>query len=78
MIGVEHDYVERPTESLQERLEELHANHRLIGYTGLRLVQVMSEINNIAFELSERQREQKMQEIAEAWSYREQVLERVG
>lgn len=64
----EHDYVERPTDALQERIAELHINTRNIGYTGLRAAQVRSEINHISFELSERFRESKVQDIEEAWA----------
>lgn len=64
----EHDFIERPTEALQERLAELHINTRNIGYTGLRAAQVASEISHISFELSERFRESKAEEIQEAWA----------
>lgn len=55
----EHDFVERPTKALQERLSELHLNMRNIGYTGLRLAQVQSEIDFISFEISSRYAEEK-------------------
>ena len=64
----EHDFTERTDEQLQTRLNELHENNRQIGYTGERLKQVTNEMSHIAFELSERIREQKKEEIEEAWS----------
>lgn len=73
----EHDHVERTDEQLQSRLSELHINNKNIGYTGERLIQVQREMGLIAFELSERQREKKMQEIAEAWAGREEIIDRI-
>lgn len=64
----EHDFVERTDRQLQERLDLLHDNIRHIGYTGLRLTQVTNEVNNIAFELSERYRTAKNEQIEEAWT----------
>jgi len=64
----EHDYLQRTDEALQERLAQLHINIRNIGYTGLRLAQVRSEVNHISFELSERFRESKQQDVEMAWS----------
>lgn len=74
---IEHDFTERSSEQLQSRLAELHINNKNIGYTGERLKQVQREIGHISFELSERQREIKMQQIAEAWSGREEVIDRI-
>lgn len=64
----DHDFVERSDEQLQARLAELHINNNRIHYTGDRLKHVQREIGNISFELSERFRENKNQEIEEAWS----------
>ncbi len=74
---IEHDFTERSSEQLQSRLAELHINNKNIGYTGERLIQVQREIGHISFELSERQREIKMQQIAEAWSGREEVIDHI-
>ena len=70
-----HNHTERTTEALQQRITELSTNSRLIGYTGLRAVQVASEMNIIAFELAERHREELEQEIEEAWAGRDAVME---
>lgn len=64
----EHDFIERTDEQLQERLSELHVNYSNIGYVGLRLTQILNEINQISFEMAERMRFQKEQDIEEAWS----------
>lgn len=64
----EHAFLNKSPERLQERLEELNANRRNIGYTGLRLSQVMWEIDNISFELAEQQREARGESISEAWA----------
>ncbi len=67
----EHNHVEWDENRLQERLATLHVNNRNIKYTGERLIQVQREIGLISFELSERFRETRQQEIHEAWLDRE-------
>ena len=69
----EHDYVERTDESLQERLSVL-AVTREYG-VGQRREQIEREMGLIAFEMSERLREQREQEISEAWSQYDRILE---
>lgn len=64
----EHNFIERPTEQLQARLAELHINNTNVCYTGERLVQVQREIGHISFELSERFREQKAEDVEAAWA----------
>lgn len=69
----EHNFVERPTDALQARLAELHVNNKNIGYSGERLAQVQREIGHISFELSERFRESKAEDIEIAWREAELV-----
>ena len=54
----EHNHIEWSDLSLKERLSVLTDNLHNIPYTGDRLLQVQREIGLIAFELSERYREQ--------------------
>lgn len=68
-----HAFSEWPDERLQNRLNELHENNRSIGYTGERLTQVQREMTNIAFEMAERLRDAKNQQIEEAWSDYERI-----
>lgn len=63
----EHDHITWTDEQLQNRLNELHENTRIIRYSGERLAQVNREIGLIAMEMSERFRERKNQDIEEAW-----------
>lgn len=66
----ENNYIEWSDDKLQDRLNELHENNRSIQYTGERKNQVEREMTNIAFEMSERIRERRNEEIEEAWNER--------
>lgn len=66
----EHNFVEWSDDRLQARINELHENNRLIGYTGERKDQVEREMTHIAFEMAERLREAREQQIEEAWNDR--------
>ena len=74
----EHNHVEWTDEQLQNRLSMLYENNRAVGYTGDRLAQVTREMGLIAFEMAERYREQRNQEIDEAWAGREDVQRRIN
>jgi hypothetical protein len=67
----EHDYIDWTDEQLQNRLSLLIENSHRIKYTGERLHQVNAQIGNMAFELSERFRSTKNEEIEMAWSEHE-------
>ena len=64
----EHNFTERSDDQLQDRLNELHENNRIIGYRGERQGQVVGEMTLIAFEMAERLRTALNQQIEEAWS----------
>lgn len=66
----EHDLVERTDSQLQGELMELHNNLKKVSYSGERLKQVQSRIGCLSFELSERFRENKQEDIALAWMER--------
>lgn len=63
----EHDYLERPDELLQEQISTL-AEIRKYSDTGPRREQIDRIMGHIAFELAERLRESREQEIDAAWA----------
>jgi len=63
----EHNHIEWTDEQLQNRLDQLYENNRLVSYVGERKAQVTREMGIIAFEMAERLRERKDQSIDEAW-----------
>ncbi len=68
MVRESFNHVEWPTESLNARAELLADNMLNIKYSGERLEQVQREIALIAFELTERYRENKGISIEQAYS----------
>lgn len=62
-----HNHTEWSDEQLQNRLEELYENNRIVGYTGERLAQITKEMGLLAFEMAERLRERRNESIEEAW-----------
>lgn len=63
----DHNFIEWSDERLSDRMSELHENNRIVGYTGERKAQVEREMTHIAFEMAERLREAREQDIEEAW-----------
>ena len=63
----EHNYVERSDEQLQGELQELHTNLNRVKYSPERMKQIQARIGALSFELSERFRESKNQDITMAW-----------
>lgn len=62
----EHDYLERTDDQLQEKLDTL-TKSREYG-VGARRKQIEREMSMIAFELAERYRERKNEQIEQCWS----------
>lgn len=63
----EHNHIEWSDDRLQQRITTLSENIRIVRYTGERRAQVEREMGIIAFEMSERLREAREQDIEEAW-----------
>lgn len=72
----EHDYLERSDEKLQEQAA-LYSEIRRYSDFGPRREQLDRILGFIAFELSERFRERKNQQIDEAWAGRTEIMERI-
>lgn len=59
----EHDFTGRTDKELQERLDQLRENNRLIGYSEARRERIESEMTYLSFEIFERLKREYNEEL---------------